>query len=1063
MTTESASISDRIKLILTINEEPVGIQGLSAYEVALKNGFVGTEAEWLYYLAEQSNDYAAASALAAQQAQIAAETAQANAVDAQAAAELAEAAAITAKTDAVVAQNAAESAESGAQSSEANSMTYKNAALAAQQSSESAASSSGNARDGAVLAQTASEQARDAAINAKNAAVVAQNAAEIANTNAQDAKTAAQAAKTAAESASATATTAKNDAVTAKLAAETANTSAQAASTNAQTAKTAAETANTAAQSAKTAAQSAQSAAESANTAAQSAKTSAETANTNAQSANTAAQAAKTSAETANTAAQAAKTAAETAATNAGTSATSAQAAAASFPTLYPVNSYKSRVEADSGVIQNYTLLKWLNDQLQKQINDSAFFWSGVGGVKTRTSGNNTFAAKIYSFPGATNDASQATTGSQPYVGGGIAPNERIKLKSMKAAEKGMTFITAISKTNTQAWTISWAARRDNMGATIDTIFGHSSGNSWIGLGTSGNFSFKNAGGTVNSISGAFNNNEFGKVNIYTATFDGGGATGYLVLYKNGSLVGDLACDGAFAFDTIMNHGAATGRSWAGAMYFAGIWGATLPAADVMLQHAALRQISPDIEGVNIGNQHWATSNYEGVVDSAGNIIPEVQTSSYSSNTELAINGNFESGLAGTMLADGGESATWSLNTVSPISGTQDGRLVVSSTGTSSGTPRLDFAKSGSSNSGIYIVTLSYKVNSGTCKYSIYDTFPVSAYLGGIQISGSGSISLITKSTSIYIAFDGRNTFDVQIDNVSIKEAGWTDAQTVYDWYYSCITGTSAVKDLAATKAAAMWCNINNSNDTGALYGKLYNWYATKLISLYPPRGWRVPSTADFTQLQTFLGGATVAGGKCKLAGTTFWGGSNVGATNESGFTMLGNGYRYNGDGSFIGFGTIGYLRSSDSGRFMLITGDATSLIASLLSYPIQGAGIRLMRNEPVGSHQRMETTGLFTTDIASTAKQLPIPFGYVAFALRITSEQALTAVEVKLYDTAGNAIATLITGKTVAAGSTQVLRIAVDHAANLQDATLRMTASGNSGSTIGIEMQAILFKSTIN
>lgn len=56
--------------------------------------------------------------------------------------------------------------------------------------------------------------------------------------------------------------------------------------------------------------------------------------------------------------------------------------------------------------------------------------------------------------------------------------------------------------------------------------------------------------------------------------------------------------------------------------------------------------------------------------------------------------------------------------------------------------------------------------------------------------------------------------------------------------------------------------------------------------------GWAVPTDADFTTLATYLGGASVAGGKLKETGTTYWNSPNTGATNEVGFNARGAGLR---------------------------------------------------------------------------------------------------------------------------------------------------------------------------
>jgi uncharacterized protein (TIGR02145 family) len=75
------------------------------------------------------------------------------------------------------------------------------------------------------------------------------------------------------------------------------------------------------------------------------------------------------------------------------------------------------------------------------------------------------------------------------------------------------------------------------------------------------------------------------------------------------------------------------------------------------------------------------------------------------------------------------------------------------------------------------------------------------------------------------------------------------------------------------------------------------------------PTGWRVPLKYEWEELIDHLGGVNVAGGKLKEAGTTHWADPNAGATNESGFTALPGGSRYEllGTGQFLGMNMIGY------------------------------------------------------------------------------------------------------------------------------------------------------------
>jgi uncharacterized protein (TIGR02145 family) len=92
--------------------------------------------------------------------------------------------------------------------------------------------------------------------------------------------------------------------------------------------------------------------------------------------------------------------------------------------------------------------------------------------------------------------------------------------------------------------------------------------------------------------------------------------------------------------------------------------------------------------------------------------------------------------------------------------------------------------------------------------------------------------------------------------------------------------------------------NYNNNTSYGAVYGKLYNWFAVTDSRNIAPTGWHVPTDAEWTTLTTYLGGESVAGGKLKEAGTSHWASPNTGATNETGFTALPCGYRLDTTGT---------------------------------------------------------------------------------------------------------------------------------------------------------------------
>ncbi|OYU84756.1 MAG: hypothetical protein CFE24_05425 [Flavobacterium sp. BFFFF2] len=118
------------------------------------------------------------------------------------------------------------------------------------------------------------------------------------------------------------------------------------------------------------------------------------------------------------------------------------------------------------------------------------------------------------------------------------------------------------------------------------------------------------------------------------------------------------------------------------------------------------------------------------------------------------------------------------------------------------------------------------------------------------------------------------------------------------------------------------WCYYENDPAKGAIYGKLYNWYAAAgiydaasaanpaLRKKLAPTGWHVPTDADWTTLYICVGGESVAGGKMKETGTAHWQSPNTDATNSTGFTGLPGGFR-NNNGTFVNIRKVGEWWSS--------------------------------------------------------------------------------------------------------------------------------------------------------
>ena len=113
-----------------------------------------------------------------------------------------------------------------------------------------------------------------------------------------------------------------------------------------------------------------------------------------------------------------------------------------------------------------------------------------------------------------------------------------------------------------------------------------------------------------------------------------------------------------------------------------------------------------------------------------------------------------------------------------------------------------------------------------------------------------------------------------------------------------------------AALTTGAWCYYNNDPLNGAIYGKLYNWYAVNDPRGLVPAGYHVPTNTDWINLINYLGGDLVAGGPLKEAGTVHWTSPNVGATNSSGFTGLPGGFRDTA-GAFQSINDISYWWTS--------------------------------------------------------------------------------------------------------------------------------------------------------
>ena len=155
------------------------------------------------------------------------------------------------------------------------------------------------------------------------------------------------------------------------------------------------------------------------------------------------------------------------------------------------------------------------------------------------------------------------------------------------------------------------------------------------------------------------------------------------------------------------------------------------------------------------------------------------------------------------------------------------------------------------------------------------------------------------------------------------------------------------------------WRYYDNDSTNAVLFGRLYNWYAVNgvydaasladpnLRKDIAPEGWRVATFDDWVALITYYGGNSVAAGKLKEPGTTYWQPTNSTLTPDSQFNARGGGAASGTAITFSGKYTVGYWWPFNSDKNILMAYNTTAITGTLASVNLtRGSSVRLIKKD---------------------------------------------------------------------------------------------------------------------
>jgi uncharacterized protein (TIGR02145 family) len=149
---------------------------------------------------------------------------------------------------------------------------------------------------------------------------------------------------------------------------------------------------------------------------------------------------------------------------------------------------------------------------------------------------------------------------------------------------------------------------------------------------------------------------------------------------------------------------------------------------------------------------------------------------------------------------------------------------------------------------------------------------------------------------------------------------------------------------LAGENHQPAWCYYNNDSTNNSKFGKLYNWFAVNDSRGLAPKGYHIPTDAEWITLEGYLGSES----GIKMKSTSEWN-DNGNGTNESGFLAFPGGCRSE-IGIFSFLGKYAYWWSSTESKandvyFRNIFSFSPGLFRFFNGNKVKGFSVRCIRD----------------------------------------------------------------------------------------------------------------------